>query len=283
MKKIIVTAFLAMSLSTFAQVNVPQASPKVEIEQVVGLTEIELEYARPGMKDRVVFGEMVPYGKVWRTGANENTTIQFSDDVSINGKPLPKGKYALYTVPNKDNWDVIFYQDTENWGVPQNWDDKKVVLKVKADISTVEKPIEYLNITVNPLNNNRGELVIGWEKTQAIVYFEVPTQKKALQSIEEGLNANATARDYYSAAQYLYSEGIDVDKALSYMEHSIKMSGGDEEAPFYVLRQKALIQAAIGDKQGAIVSAKRSSESAKKAGNEEYIKMNEKSIEEWSK
>lgn len=283
MKKIIVTAFLAMSLSTFAQVNVPQASPKVEIEQVVGLTEIELEYARPGMKDRVVFGEMVPYGKVWRTGANENTTIQFSDDVSINGKPLPKGKYALYTVPNKDNWDVIFYQDTENWGVPQNWDDKKVVLKVKADISTVEKPIEYLNITVNPLNNNRGELVIGWEKTQAIVYFEVPTQKKALQSIEEGLNANASARDYYSAAQYLYSEGIDVDKALSYMEHSIKMSGGDEEAPFYVLRQKALIQAAIGDKQGAIVSAKRSSESAKKAGNEEYIKMNEKSIEEWSK
>lgn len=283
MKKIIVTAFLAMSLSTFAQVNVPQASPKVEIEQVVGLTEIELEYARPGMKDRVVFGEMVPYGKVWRTGANENTTIQFSDDVSINGKPLPKGKYALYTVPNKDNWDVIFYQDTENWGVPQNWDDKKVVLKVRADISTVEKPIEYLNIAVNPLNNNRGELVIGWEKTQAIVYFEVPTQKKALQSIEEGLNANATARDYYSAAQYLYSEGIDVDKALSYMEHSIKMSGGDEEAPFYVLRQKALIQAAIGDKQGAIVSAKRSSESAKKAGNEEYIKMNEKSIEEWSK
>lgn len=283
MKKIIVTAFLAMSLSTFAQVNVPQASPKVEIEQVVGLTEIELEYARPGMKDRVVFGEMVPYGKVWRTGANENTTIQFSDDVSINGKLLPKGKYALYTVPNKDNWDVIFYQDTENWGVPQNWDDKKVVLKVRADISTVEKPIEYLNITVNPLNNNRGELVIGWEKTQAIVYFEVPTQKKALQSIEEGLNANATARDYYSAAQYLYSEGIDVDKALSYMEHSIKMSGGDEEAPFYVLRQKALIQAAIGDKQGAIVSAKRSSESAKKAGNEEYIKMNEKSIEEWSK
>lgn len=283
MKKIIVTAFLAMSLSTFAQVNVPQASPKVEIEQVVGLTEIELEYARPGMKDRVVFGEMVPYGKVWRTGANENTTIQFSDDVSINGKPLPKGKYALYTVPNKDNWDVIFYQDTENWGVPQNWDDKKVVLKVRADISTVEKPIEYLNITVNPLNNNRGELVIGWEKTQAIVYFEVPTQKKALQSIEEGLNANATTRDYYSAAQYLYSEGIDVDKALSYMEHSIKMSGGDEEAPFYVLRQKALIQAAIGDKQGAIVSAKRSSESAKKAGNEEYIKMNEKSIEEWSK
>lgn len=283
MKKIIVTAFLAMSLSTFAQVNVPQASPKVEIEQVVGLTEIELEYARPGMKDRVVFGEMVPYGKVWRTGANENTTIQFSDDVSINGKPLPKGKYALYTVPNKDNWDVIFYQDTENWGVPQNWDDKKVVLKVRADISTVEKPIEYLNITVNPLNNNRGELVIGWEKTQAIVYFEVPTQKKALQSIEEGLNANASARDYYSAAQYLYSEGIDVDKALSYMEHSIKMSGGDEEAPFYVLRQKALIQAAIGDKQGAIVSAKRSSESAKKAGNEEYIKMNEISIEEWSK
>src|SRR5690554_59559 len=283
MKKIIVTAFLAMSLSTFAQVNVPQASPKVEIEQVVGLTEIELEYARPGMKDRVVFGEMVPYGKVWRTGANENTTIQFSDDVSINGKPLPKGKYALYTVPNKDNWDVIFYQDTENWGVPQNWDDKKVVLKVRADISTVEKPIEYLNITVNPLNNNRGELVIGWEKTQATVHFEVPTQKKALQSIEEGLNANATARDYYSAAQYLYSEGIDVDKALSYMEHSIKMSGGDEEAPFYVLRQKALIQAAIGDKQTAIETAKKSSESAKKAGNEEYIKMNEKSIEEWSK
>lgn len=281
MKKIILTAVFAMSLSTYAQVKVPEASPKIESEQVVGLTEIELEYARPGVKGRTVFGDMIPYGQIWRTGANENTKISFSDDVIIAGNHLPKGEYALYTIPEKDSWTVIFYSDTKSWGVPQNWDDKKIALKVGAKLSPTDFT-EYLTITVNPIDNNSGELVISWEKTKATVPFEVPTQKKALQSIEKGLNAGtSSARDYFLAAQYLYTEDIELKKAMEFIEQSVKMSDG--ETPFYVLRQKALIQAKLGDKKGAIETAQKSAEAAAKAGNEEYVRMNKQSIKEWSK
>ncbi|PJR04187.1 DUF2911 domain-containing protein [Avrilella dinanensis] len=280
MKKIILTAVFAMSLSTYAQVKVPAASPKIESEQVVGLTEIELEYARPGVKGRTVFGDMIPYGQIWRTGANENTKISFSDDVIIGGNHLPKGEYALYTIPEKDSWTVIFYSDTKSWGVPQNWDDKKIALKAGAKLSPTDFT-EYLTIAVNPIDNNSGELVISWEKTKATVPFEVPTQKKALQSIEKGLNAGtSSARDYFLAAQYLYTEDIELKKAMEFIEQSVKMSDG--ETPFYVLRQKALIQAKLGDKKGAIETAQKSSEAAAKAGNKEYVRMNEQSIKEWS-
>lgn len=283
MKKILFTAIMAMSLSTYAQVTVPQASLKSQSEQVVGLTSVAVDYTRPGVKGRSVFGEMIPYGKIWRTGANQNTTITFSDDIAINGKILPKGKYALYTVPEKNNWTVIFYKDTENWGVPQKWDDSKVVMKTQAFVKPSTSFTEYLRIDVNPLSNDKGELVISWEKTDVFLPFEVPTRDKAMQSIEEGLNEKASARDYFSAAQYLYTEGIAVDKALEMVEQSIKMSGGEAEAPFYILRQKALIQAHLGNKSGAISTAEQSIKGAKKAGNDEYVKMNEQSIAEWSK
>ncbi|HLV45726.1 MAG TPA: DUF2911 domain-containing protein [Flavobacterium sp.] len=280
MKKIFVTAVLAMSLSTYAQVTVPQPSPKMQSEQVVGLTNVKVDYSRPAVKGRVVFGEMIPFGKIWRTGANDNTIISFSDDVIIGGEHLPKGEYGLYSIPEKDSWTILFYSETKNWGVPQNWDDKKIVAKVAAKVMPTEFT-EYLDIAVNPVNSNQGELVITWEKQKAVVPFEVPTQKKALQSIEKGLNDKATARDYFSAGQYLFAEKMDAKKALDLIEQGIKMSGGD--APYYILRQKALIQADLGLKKEAIKTAEQSTEAAKKAGNDEYVRMNEQSIAEWSK
>src|SRR5690606_39668856 len=113
MKKIFVTAVLAMSLSTYAQVTVPQPSPKMQSEQVVGLTNVKVDYSRPAVKGRVVFGEMIPFGKIWRTGANDNTIISFSDDVIIGGEHLPKGEYGLYSIPEKDSWTILFYSETD--------------------------------------------------------------------------------------------------------------------------------------------------------------------------
>ena len=108
-----------ISLGTSAQIQTPQPSPFSKVEQKVGLTDVSIEYSRPGMRDRVIFGNLVPFGKVWRTGANENTKITFSDDVKIEGKELKKGTYALYTIPNKDSWEILFYTDSNNWGTPE--------------------------------------------------------------------------------------------------------------------------------------------------------------------
>ena len=127
MKKVILSAALLFALTTMeAQVKTPQASPLSKVEQTVGLTNVEIEYSRPGSKGRTVFGELVPYGKLWRTGANANTTVAFSEDVTIDGKLLKKGKYALYTLPKADSWEVIFYNDTDNWGLPEKWDERQV-------------------------------------------------------------------------------------------------------------------------------------------------------------
>ena len=131
MRKIIV--MLAVILANFmveAQVKTPQSSPSAKVEQVVGLTTVQVEYSRPSAKGRTVYGDLVPYGKMWRTGANANTTISFSEDVKIAGKDLKKGKYALFSTPKADNWEIIFYSDTNNWGLPDNWDESKVALKV---------------------------------------------------------------------------------------------------------------------------------------------------------
>ena len=131
MKKIILCFTVALfSLGANAQLKMPQPSPSAKIEQVIGLTDVSVEYSRPGMKGRTIYGDLVPYDKLWRTGANKNTMITFSDDVKVGGKELKAGSYAIFTKPGKENWEVIFYSDTENWGTPREWDDAKVAAKV---------------------------------------------------------------------------------------------------------------------------------------------------------
>ena len=280
MKKLIIMAVFAFGIQMQAQVTTPQASPKADFEQVVGLTKVEVEYARPSKKGRLVYGELVPYGKIWRTGANENTIITFSDDVVVDGKTLPKGEYALYTLPKADAWEFIFYNDTKNWGLPAQWDESKVMLRTKVTPVNLSKDVEFFSILVNPIDENNGELILQWERTAVPMKFKVPTHEKAMSSIEKSLNENAKPSDYYAAGQYLYTSGGDLDKALVYIDKCIAMQ---EETPFYIYRQKSLIQAKLGDKKGAVETAKISMEGAQKAKNEEYVKMNRDAILQWSK
>ena len=135
MKKIIALAFtLALFTSVNAQIQTPAPSPFTKIEQKVGLTDVTLEYSRPSAKGRKIFGDLVPFGKMWRTGANKNTIITFSDDVTVDRQTLKAGSYAIFVTPKQSSWDVIFYTDTENWGTPSEWDESKVAVKttVKA-------------------------------------------------------------------------------------------------------------------------------------------------------
>lgn len=280
MKKILVSiTMILVCLPAFAQVKTPQASPKATVTQTVGLTEVALEYSRPSAKGRAVYGDLVPFGKLWRTGANQNSMITFSDDVTIDGKNLPKGKYAIFTTPKADNWEVVFYTDTQNWGNPENWDESKVALKTTVKPEALNRSVETFTMAINNLDNNFGHLEISWEKVLVSVKFEVPTQKTALASIDKAFGG-PTANDYFAAGTYYFQSNIDMNKALEYVNKALEMS---KEKPFWQLRQKSLIQAKLGDKKGAIETAKASLAAAEAAKNNDYVKMNKESIAEWSK
>jgi hypothetical protein len=281
MKKIIfILASLVASYVINAQVKTPAPSPHSTLSQVVGLTDVTVDYSRPSAKGRAIFGDLVPFGKLWRTGANANTTVTFSEDVVINGNTLKKGKYALYTEPKADMWEVIFYSTTDNWGTPENWNVNNVAVSTNVDPIALNNNVETFTIGIGNLTNDSATLDISWEKTMVSVKFEVPTQKAALASIEKTL-AGATAGDYFSAAQYYYNSNGDMNKALEYVNKAISMAKDD--VPFWQLRQKSLIQAKLGDKTGAIATARLSLAGAEKAKNADYVKMNNDSIKEWSK
>ncbi len=262
-----------------AQVKTPQASPKSTLTQVVGLTNVEVVYSRPSAKGRDVFNNLVPFGKLWRTGANENTTITFSDDVVIDGKTLAKGKYALYTTPRADNWEIIFYSNTNNWGNPETWDETKVALKTSVKSEHLNKFVESFTVGINNLDNSFANLELSWENTIVTIKFEVPTEKTTMASIDKAL-AGPSAGDYYSSAQYFFQSNGDLTKSLVYINKALDMS---KDKPFFYYRLKSLIQAKQGDKDGAIETAKLSLAAAEVAKNQDYIKMNKDSIADWSK
>jgi len=280
MKKIILgVVMILVSFQIEAQVKTPAPSPKCTLEQRVGLTDVTIEYSRPSIKGRTIFGDLVPYGKLWRTGANENTTITFSDDVVINGQTLKKGKYAIYTTPKIDIWEVVFYSNTDNWGTPENWNEKNVALRTNVDTKILSAPVESFTIGINNLDSNYANLEFSWEKTYVALKFEVPTQKTAMASIDKTL-AGPTSGDYFSSAQYFYQSNGDMNKALEYVNKALDLN---KEKPFWYTRQKSLIQAKLGDQKGAIETAKMSLDAAKTAKNDDYVKMNNDSIAEWSK
>ncbi|UFH45514.1 DUF2911 domain-containing protein [Flavobacterium galactosidilyticum] len=280
MKKIIIAlAIILANFSIEAQVKTPQSSPKATIQQSVGLTDVEIEYSRPSARGRAVFGNLIPFGKVWRTGANENTTISFSDDVVIDGKTLKKGKYSLYTVPKIESWEIIFYKTTDNWGNPEEWKEENVALRATVKPETLNKSVDTFTIGISGLDNNFAFLEISWENSYVALKFEVPTQKKATANIERALSGPASA-DYFAAAQFLFQSNGDNVKALEYINKSLELA---KDKPFWYNRLKSLIQAKLGDKKGAIESAKASLAAAELAKNQDYVKMNKDSIAEWSK
>jgi hypothetical protein len=282
MKKVIIALVVMIaSLTIEAQVKTPQPSPKASFTQIVGLTEVEVEYSRPSAKGRVVFGELVPFDKLWRTGANANTTINFSEDVVINGVTLKKGKYAIYTTPRADSWEVIFYTETKNSGTPKEFSESKVAVKTTVKTEALNRNVESFTIGINNLDNNFGHLEFSWEKTLVAVKFEVPTHVAAMASIEKAL-AGPSASDYFATAQYFFQSNGDMNKALEYVNKAISMNKAPE-IPYWYQRLKSLIQAKLNDKKGALETAKLSLAGAQKAENTDYVKMNNDSIKEWSK
>lgn len=279
MKKILLSLIvIASSFSLSAQIETPQPSPSAKIEQAVGLTDLTIEYSRPSAKGRKIFGNLVPFGKVWRAGANANTKVTFSDDVTIDGKEVKKGTYALYVKPMAANWEVFFYSDTNNWGTPKEWDETKVAAKTTVKTVAMPMNIETFTISVDDLTNNSAVIGLLWENTYAGVKVNVPTDKKASKSIDKVM-AGPSAGDYYSSAAYYLSEGKDINKAKEWIDKAVDMT--KDKPRFWYLRRQSLIHAKAGNKKGAIKAAKASLKYAEEAGNADYIKMNKDSLKEW--
>lgn len=261
-----------------AQITTPQPSPAAKLEQKVGLTDVTIEYSRPSVKGRKIFGGLVPYGEMWRTGANKNTIVTFSTDATVDGQTLKAGSYSIFTKPGEENWEVYFYTDTENWGTPQNWDDSKVAAKTTVKSYPIPFNVETYAMDINNITNSGGHLEFIWEKTYAAVPFTVPTDDAVLKSISNVMGG-PSVNDYFSAAQYYLQENKDIQKAKTWIDTAIDMT--KDKPRFWMLRLQSLVHAKAGETKSAIAAAKHSLELAEKAGNKGYVKMNQDSLKEW--
>lgn len=278
MKKLllILLAFTTV-YSVNAQIETPQPSPLGKLEQKVGLTDVTIEYSRPGVKGRKIFGGLEAYDKIWRTGANARTKITFSTDATVDGQTLKAGTYALFTKPGVETWDVYFYTDYNGGGVPQEWDDSKVA--VKTTITPMELPfsVETFTLDVNNIKTSSATIDLVWDKTYVAIPFEVPTDKVVSDGIAKVMSGPA-ASDYYASAVYYLESGKDISKAKEWIDKAMSMI---ETPGFWQLRQQSLIYAKAGNKKEAIAIAKESLAGAEKAGNSAYINMNKASLKEW--
>lgn len=278
MKRIILLfSVLSLSFGAQSQIQTPQSSPSQKVEQKVGLTDVTLTYSRPSMKGRAIFGNLVPFDKIWRTGANMNSVITFSNDVEIGGNTVKAGSYSIFTKPGVSTWDVYFYNDTSNWGLPAEWDAKNIVAQVNVPTVPLTIDTETFTLSLNSITNDSATLGIQWAKTYVEVPVKFPTDQIVSANIDRAMNG-PSANDYYAAAVYYFESDKDMNQAKLWIDKSLEMT---KDPMFWQLRQKALIYAKAGDKKGAIEAAKMSLESAKKAGNNDYVALNTKSLKEW--
>lgn len=268
---------IVATLTLEAQISTPAPSPAATLTQMVGLTEVSVDYSRPSMRGRKVFGNLVPYNKLWRTGANAYTKVSFDTNFTVNGRNVEPGTYSIFTKPGESNWEVFFYTDINGGGIPSDWDENKVVAKATVPVYKMDDPVQTFTITIDDVTSNSAMLGILWENVYVGVPFEVPTDAAVMGSIDKALSG-PSAGDYYAAAVYYSSEGKDINKANDWMAKAMEMT---EKPAFWQLRQQSLILAKAGDKKGAIEAAKKSLAGAKEAGNDDYVKMNTDSLKEW--
>ena len=278
-KTYLILLFNFLFISAYAQVEAPQPSPKGTLAQVVGLTTVSVDYSRPSARGRKIMGGLVRYGDLWRTGANLNTTVSFSDDVNVGGKDLPAGKYGLYSRPQADQWEIYFYKKNNIGGIPKDWEEDQVALTIAVPAQYFQPMVETFTILFSDLNSNGALLNLIWEHTLVSIPIEVPTRSKTLASIQKTLSASPKAGDYFQAAVYYLQEKMDLKTAQVWMEKALEMN---PSPAYWMYRQYALILNERNNKEGALKAAKRSLELAEKAGNKDYVIMNRASISEWS-
>ena len=234
---------LIIVTSSYAQLKSPNASPRSNISQIIGLVSVNLDYSRPSKKSREIFGALVPYNKIWRTGANNPTTISFSDYVKINNQLISAGEYHLYSVPTESTLDLVIYEKTDAWGSLPTFDKSKVIARVSSDFIDLPSTVETFTISFENISNNGSTLNIMWDNKLAIYNIDALTKDKMINNINYVMNNNPSSGDYSRAAMYYFEEDIDIEKAMEWINKAYKDS---DNLRYWHLRYKALIYEKAG-------------------------------------
>lgn len=247
---------LVITCNAFGQIDTPRPSPQGKVTQTVGLTDIAIEYSRPGVKDRTIFGGLLAYGEIWRTGANSATTISFSDDVKLEGNSVPAGEYALYTIPGKEEWTIIIYKDVSLGGNVADYDQANELVRFKVAPQKLPMKIETLTFDVGDIRNTSAKISLMWEETKVDIKLEVEYDSIIMADIKEKMeNPLAQAATLYiQSANYYFNEGKDLNQALEWMNKGLEISTSSFN--FFNIHRKSMIQAELGDYKGATATAK---------------------------
>ena len=272
---ILLSGILLLPMESIGQqIQMPQASPAAHISQKVGLTDVSLEYSRPSIKGRKIFGELVPYGEVWRTGANAATILTFSTDVSIEGNPVQAGSYALYTIPAKNEWTIILSQNTKLWGaVGYNSEDD--VLRFKVKPKKTRQKYETMEISFVDMSDTGATISVKWENSGVEFRIETEVDSIVMEQIKKlVIDQNLDNPGlYYQAANYYFTTGKDLDTALEWINKSV-----ESDPKYWTMHLKAKIELEKGMKKEALSSATQSIEMAREAKNIDYVGLNERLI-----
>lgn len=275
LRNIVLLVLLTPVIQTHAQITTPKPSPHCIITQEVGFNEITINYSRPGVKGRKIFGELVPYGKIWRTGANASTKIKFKDEVFIDGHEVPAGEYTLYTIPDVNEWTIILHNVTTYWGVGKDYKESDDQLRFKVKPITLNRKIETMTIEFSDITTNECALEIKWDSTLVKFSIKTDVDKKIMAEIDDKMQG-VTQATYYQAAVYYLENDKDLNKALEWIDKALI-----NNEQFWILRHKALILAKLGRYKEAITFAEKSKKLAAESDNDDFVKLNEKSIAEW--
>ena len=275
MRKFILGSIVfAITFSVRSQsIKMPPPSPPQTVKQDFGISSIELSYSRPGIKGRKVFGDLVPYGKVWRTGANNATTIDFGDDVTIGGTKVAAGKYGLLTIPDKDNWKVIITKQLEVTN-PADYKQESDVVRVDVKPMTMKDKMETFTMQFANVKSSTCELQIMWENTAVVVPISSDVETVVMKQIDDAMNKDN--RPYFQSALYYLNNGKDLNQAVAWFDKAI----AQQPDGYWIYHQKANALAKLGKKDEAKATAQKSIELAKEAKNDDYVRLNEKLLEQ---
>lgn len=277
LKKCITVAAFALCLSANAQqIKTPAPSPTQTIKQDFGVSFMELTYSRPNIRGRKVFGDLVPYGKLWRTGANAATRIRFADDVIIGGTQVKSGDYVLYTIPNQNEWEVIINKGINNWGI-DGYKPEEDVAHVKVKPMKMDESMETFTMQFANMKPASAELHIMWEKTAIAVPITTDVDSKVMAQINNVMTKDN--RPYGQAAAYYLDNGKDLNQALIWYDKALEQNPN----AYWLYHQKANALAKLGKKEEAKTTAQKSMDLAKTANNQDYVHLNEKLLAELAK
>ena len=271
MKKLVFSllAFVMIGIGANAQIKTPSPSPTQTIKQDFALSSIEITYSRPSTKGRIVFGDLTPYGKIWRTGANAATKIKFGEDVKVGGVAVKAGEYALYSIPNKDEWEIIINKGANNSGL-NGYKEADDVARFKVKSSALAASVEMFTIQIANQTGSSADIQVMWEKTAVAIPVVADIDTKIMSSIDRAMNVDT--KPYFESASYYYEAGKDLPKALAWAN---KATEANPKA-YWIFLLKAKIEAKMGNKVAAMETSKKSLELAIEGKNEDYVALNQK-------